>query len=157
VTGGRRWTWSPDIPDLPPRQLNIGDRFDLTVDAHAPPSSPADVTCQTVVLARSGTLVAFNSERQTPACSSLPALDAWGLSIVNAGPVCEHPSTAVRCDGFYFFGVQVSSGGESTSVASGQTVSIDGLSLALREFSGPTDYGCDGAVATASLAGFRVP
>jgi hypothetical protein len=157
VAGGRRWTWSPDIPNLPPKQLNIGDRLDLTVDAHALPSSPAEVTCQTVVLAASGALVAFNSERQTPACSSLPALDAWGLSIVNAGPVCEHPSTDVRCDGFYFFGVQVSSGNESTAVAPGQTTSIKGVSLSLREFSGPTDYGCDGAVATASLAGFSLP
>jgi hypothetical protein len=157
VTGNRRWTWSPDIPDLPANRINIGDRFDLAVDAQAIAASPGGLPCQTVVLSRSGALVAFNSERETPTCSSLPALDAWGIVVANAGPSCEHPSTDLGCDGFYFFAVQVSAGNESTTVAPAHTAALQGLSLSLREFSGPTDYGCDGAAAVASMAGFRVP
>ncbi len=157
ATGGRRWTWSPNIPNLPANRINVGDRFDLTVDAHAVQSPPGGPTCQTVVLARCGTLVAFNSERATPTCASLPPLDAWGISVTNAGPVCEHPSTDIRCDGFYFFATQVSIGNTSTVVAPGQTIARQGLSFSLREFSGPTDYACDGARAIASMAGFRLP
>jgi hypothetical protein len=157
LAGTRRWTWSPSIPDLPANRINVGNRFDLTVDAQSLPSSPGGLPCQTVVLAVSGTLVAFNSERATPACSSLPALDAWGVAVANAGPICEHPSTDARCDGFYFFATQVSVGNESTTVTPGQTTAFQGLSISLRELSGPTDYGCDGATAVASMAGFRAP
>jgi hypothetical protein len=157
AASSRRWTWSPNIPNLPANRINVGDRFDLTVEAIASKSSPAGAPCQTVVLARCGALVAFNSERSTPTCASLPPLDAWGISVTNAGPVCEHPSTDLRCDGFYFFATQVSTGSAATIVAPGQTIAIRGLSFSLREFSGPTDYGCDGARAIASMAGFGLP
>jgi hypothetical protein len=148
-----QWTWFVSIPGLPPDRINVGDRFELNVVARdcgltLGPSLP----CQTVALARCGSLAAFTSQQYAERGVSPPALGSWGIALQDAGTVCHFARALTDC-GYDIHAVRVTAQDETLTLTPGETGSIAGLSVTLSGYGSPV---CDGS-GYFSLSGFRAP
>ncbi|HXU03954.1 MAG TPA: hypothetical protein VN903_23490 [Polyangia bacterium] len=146
------WVWSPAIPNLPANRLNVGDRFDLNVDASACPF-PGTGACQTVVLSRAGALIAFTVDLQSANMPVPTALAPWGISVGDAGAVCGFASAS--CAQIQH-NARVTVGSETTQLAPYQTATVQGVSISVADFNAVTRIACD-LPATTRFAGFRLP
>lgn len=149
-TSSQQWTWAPWIQDLPDDRIKVGDHFDLNVDARACAYPTTTDACQTVVLARGGSLIVFTSQQSGP--TPLPALDSWGFSIASAGIICS-------TGGFpgcrtVIIAAKVTVGAETLTLVPGQSGAIGDLSFRLASYGSPS--GCD-PVGWFTMSGFRTP
>jgi len=152
TASGRQWVWWLSIPDLPADRINGCDRYELTVDAANCPY-PGTGSCQTVVLARGGALVAFSVDLQSTNIPSPTALAAWGITVVDAGAFCEISSpicAEIRHT------ARVTVGTETATLVPYQTATLQGLSISVGSFTGITRTMCD-VPATTRIVGFRLP
>jgi len=152
TSSGAEWSWGLKIPYMPADLIKKGDTFDLTVDAYQTPVGKATFLSQTIVLSRNGALVAFTSHLFN---LMLPPLDAWGISVTDAGTLCDLPDT--NC-GRRVHTARIASGAESLTAVPDQVVKIDGLTLSVGFFESTFDggLGCDFNSLT-MMAGFRAP
>jgi hypothetical protein len=147
----RRWVWWLAIPDMPADQINGCDRYELEVDA-SPCPFPGG-SCQTVVLARGGALVAFTVDLQAGLIPLPAALAPWGITVADAGAFCEISSPTC---GEVHHTARVTVGNETATLTPYQTVTLHGLSISVGSFETIIHTICD-VPATTRMAGFRLP
>lgn len=151
---GRQWSLYLRY-DLPAGLLQIGDRLDLTADA-TPARSSFEGLSQTIVLSREGRLVLFAAHLSRIGVSvpPLPGLDAaFGIQLSDDGPACQVESSCSSRS----HAVRVTVGGNSATVAEGQTARIGWLSFTSGRFVRYVNTGgCDQPSSTA-MAGHRAP
>lgn len=141
--------------------VQVSDRFDLSVAAVNRPYQFYTILSQTWVLSQGGRLALFSSmlgalatPRQT-AFSMVPILDAYGISVVDGGALCETPVAGYnQCD-IVYHRAHITSDGQSADVPLGQTAQIGDLTVSVWDF---TEYGdtgsCDGESRT-TMTGYR--
>ena len=151
VASTRKWVWWLSIPDLPADQINGCDRYELTVDAASCPFPGG--SCQSVVLARNGVLVAFSVDLQAGLIPIPNALAPWGITVADAGAVCAIPSPTC---GENRHAARVTVGTETATLAPYQTATLQGLSISVGSFTAYSHTMCD-VPATTRMVGFRLP
>ena len=135
--GGRRWTLGANYPGLPADIVDVGEALDLFFTDH-------DGVSATTILSRAGTAIIFDV--------------TWAGDLASYGIDVHESSAAGRCARnpcFDAVGATVTYGGETASVAPGQTVVIGKLSFSHGRFNEkPGD--CTEPYPPESMAGFTV-
>ncbi|HMF43659.1 MAG TPA: hypothetical protein VKQ32_23455 [Polyangia bacterium] len=151
AAGSQQWTIYLNLPGVPGDLVQIGDVFDMTIDASVD-QTVYDSVNQTIVLARGGKLVLFASWRGSAMGPPLPSLELYGIGLSDVGPACERSigcmdlPHAVRVDNE-----------TGTAVARvGQTVQVGTLSFTNGRTLSYPDTNCD-SKAWAQVGGFTLP
>jgi hypothetical protein len=150
----QQWTLSLNITAMPADLIQVGDAFDLNIDAGINAVFHPTVS-QTIVLSRAGHLIAFASNRSLFYAIDLPALTAFGISLADGGPFCGSAATTGCIPETHRVTVTVE--GASATVMPNHATTIGWLSFTAGNTTALIDTGfCDQKSLTGT-AGFRIP
>jgi hypothetical protein len=155
LAGAPRLIWSLAIGGLPDARFNVGDRFDLHVTEVpcALPEVPTPPPCQTVVLTRCGSLIAFTHQNYDRPPSP-PSLAPWGIAVADGGAICRRANTSTppSCQ-YQEHAARITMAQETLELLPGQSGSIADISFTIADYGSP---GCDGS-GYLTMSGFRAP
>jgi len=151
AAGAQQWTIYLSLPEMPANLVQVGDVFDMTLDAWVD-QGLYDSVNQTLVLARGGNLVLFASWLAGSNGLPLPSLDAYGIGLSDDGPTCER---SIGCMDLPH-AVRVANETGSAVAAVEQTVVIGNLSFSNGRTLSYPDTVCDDK-AWSQVGGFRLP
>jgi len=153
ATDTRTWTVYLRNSAMPGDLVKVNGTFDMTVQGGIEQSSFYTSLNQTIVLAHGTDLALFASTLSRHGVPPLPALDAFGIGVTDAGARCEIPPEISCTD--YPHAVHVTVGTTSADVSVG-TAKVGWLSFTNGRFLEPTGGSCDEKGRTL-MAGFRTP
>jgi hypothetical protein len=149
----RTWTLYLRNSAMPGDYLKVNDTFDMTVQAVVNQTFYASLN-QTIVLAHGTDLALFASALSGFGIPPLPALDAFGIALTDAGARCEMPPSFGCINRPHAVHVTV---GTASADVSGGTTTIGWLSFTNGGVLERKDTGnCDSKGGT-TVAGFRTP
>ncbi len=149
--GQEQWTLYLRNSAMPDAMIEVGDTFDMTVDANVD-YALFHTTNQTVVLGHGTDLVVFAASLQRFFTPPLPQLGAFGITLADLGVTCEYTDLCK----VQRRAVGVAVGSNSVSLTGGETRTIGWLSFTNGDFTTYGSTACDGK-ANVTMAGFRMP
>ena len=154
----QRWMLYLRNGNMPADFIKVGDRYDLTVDAHVAESPPpAGYATQTVVLARGTDLALFASNTTgLNVLGGAAALSAFGIGVALGDTTCTTPETAQDRCRYSDRDMVATVAGESASVSNGRSGRVGWLSFTNGGVTQLSGSFCDTS-SFAALAGYRVP
>jgi hypothetical protein len=150
----QQWTLYLRNTAMPPGIINLGDTFDLTVDATVD-QTLFSTTDQTIVLTRAGAVIAFAVSLQKFYRLAVPNLTSFGIAVTDTGAVCQVPASS-GCITRPHTALIERGANPSLRLASGQTGRLGDLQVTVGQFTELADTGNCDAKSPTVLAGFRL-